>query len=427
MKHNLLLIAVLALSIGASAQQARKDLKADRNMLANNYRAYPGPVQKSLTPAPKGYVPFYLSHYGRHGSRWLIGDRDYNQPVKMLQKADSMGVLTATGKDVMQKLIRIRDAAYKRDGELTLLGAQQHKGIAERMIHNFPEIFAGKTNIDAKSTVVIRCILSMENALQQLLIENPKLNIKHDASYHDMCYMNQDDPELYKSKMPVEVRDVYNAFAKKHEHPERVMKTLFSDDNFWKNDIDANRLMQLLYKQASDLQSTELRHDFTLWNIFTDDEVYDLWQMDNAWWYINYGSSPLNGGTQPYSQRNLLRKIISEADSCIQIKHPGATLRYGHDTMVMPLTCLLNLDGLGKQVADLEKLDDENWECYNIVPMASNIQFIFYRKADSKDIIFKVLRNENEATLPIKTDMAPYYHWNDFKAYFINKLDAYGK
>ena len=24
----------------------------------------------ALTPAPKGYDPFYLSHYGRHGSRY---------------------------------------------------------------------------------------------------------------------------------------------------------------------------------------------------------------------------------------------------------------------------------------------------------------------------------------------------------------------
>ena len=62
--------------------------------------------------------------------------------------------------------------------------------------------------------------------------------------------------------------------------------------------------------------------------------------------------------------------------------------------------------------------------------MACNIQFIFYRKSgahpgDMSDIIFKVLRNENEATLPIATDIAPYYRWSDFKAYFEKKLDSY--
>ncbi len=428
MKRNLFLITLLAISLTAGAQQARKDFKADRNLSASNYLAYPGPLQAKLTPTPKGYEPFYLSHYGRHGSRWLIGDRDYNRPVKMLAKADSLGKLTAKGKDVLRKLTLLRDAAYKRDGELTLLGAQQHKGIAKRMVQNFPEIFEGKTNIDAKSTVVIRCILSMENALQQLLVMNPELQIRHDASYHDMYYMNQSDTALDHRKVTPEARKALDELNKKHMHPERVMRLLFNDDSYWQNEIKANDLYKVLFKQAGNLQSTELRHDFTLYDLFTDDEIYDLWVQDNARWYVTYGPSPLNGGTQPYSQRNLLRKIISEADSCLQLKHPGATLRYGHDTMVMPLTALLELDGMGKKINDLEQLDKEGWRNYRIFPMACNIQFVFYRPVNGKgDILFKVLRNENEATLPIKAVSGPYYRWQDFKDYFLKKLDAYEK
>jgi hypothetical protein len=60
------------------------------------------------------------------------------------------------------------------------------------------------------------------------------------------------------------------------------------------------------------------------------------------------------------------------------------------------------------------------------IPDGMHIQFVFYRKAfGDKDIIFKVLQNENEATLPIPTDMAPYYHWKDFKDYYLKKLDGY--
>ena len=320
----------------------------------------------------------------------------------------------------------IRDEAKGRDGELTLRGAQQHKGIARRMYERFPQVFAGPTNIDAKSTVIIRCILSMENALQQLLVLNPQLHISHDASYHDMYYMNQTDKQLEASKMPEKAQKAFDTFAQKHENHRRVMNKLFNDDNYWQQQVNANELNDKLFKLCSNVQSTELRHKISLYDLFNDEEIYDNWLKSNAWWYINYGPSPLNGGTQPYSQRNLLRKIISEADSCIALKHPGATLRYGHDTMVMPLTCLLNLNGYGKQIEDLEQLDDENWCNYRIFPMACNLQFVFYRKAfGDRDIIFKVLQNENEATLPIPTDMAPYYHWKDFKAYFLKKLDNY--
>ena len=61
-----------------------------------------------------------------------------------------------------------------------------------------------------------------------------------------------------------------------------------------------------------------------------------------------------------------------------------------------------------------------------ITPMATNLQFVFYRNQKKpNDVLVKVLLNEDEATLPIKSDVAPYYHWNDFKAYCMKKLDSY--
>lgn len=425
MRLSLLFISVVFAGSSAYAQISKTEIKNNPLLAASNYYAYPGP-KSSLTPSPKGYKPFYISHYGRHGSRYLIGTRDYNKPLRVLQVADSLDMLTLKGKDLLKKVVVICNEAAGRDGELTALGAAQHKGIAERMYRNFPEVFDGQTNIDAKSTIVIRCILSMENALQQFLILNPKLSIRHDASYHDMYYMNQNDKKLSALKRSDDVKKAYDAFSAKYEHYDRLMNSIFRNESYWKENVNAKELNNSLFKLAGNMQSTDLRDSISLFDLFTSDEIYNNWLQNNAWWYINYGPSPLCNGRIPYSQRNLLRKIISEADSCIALKHPGATLRYGHDTMVMPLSCLLDLDGLGKQISDLDSLDDANWCNYNIFPMGCNIQFVFYRKGDNdKDVIFKVLRNENEATLPLKTDMFPYYHWSDFKSYFLKKLDSY--
>lgn len=424
-KTTLILSALLCAAMGF-AQQSRTDIKTNPLFSASSYYAYPGPLQQKLTPAPTGYKPFYISHYGRHGSRWLINKNDYLQPVAILQRADSLGKLTALGRDILRRLIMIRDASKNRYGELTQRGGEQHRQIAKRMIQNFPEVFAGRTNIDARSTTVIRCIFSMENALQQLLLINPELQIKQDASNHDMYYMNYDDPVLNKKKMPAKADEAYKAFGKKVLHYDRVMNNLFNDSSYWKHQVKYEQLYRRLFSNAANLQSTELRHTISLYDLFSDQEIYNNWRTENAWWYITYGGSALNGGTQPFTQRNLLRNIIAQADSCIQLEHPGATLRYGHDTVIMPLTCLLDLDGLGMQVENLEELETRGWYNYRIFPMAANIQFVFYRKnANDKDVIFKVLRNENEATLPIKTDIAPYYHWKDFKDYFLKKLDSY--
>ena len=426
MKKYIILLSLLLWAGSMTAQLSKQEIRENVTRSGSNYFAYPGPLQETLTPAPTGYVPYYISHYGRHGSRYLITDDDYDLAYRILLRADSVGQLTPFGKDVLRRVVMIREEAQKRYGELTLRGADQHRGIARRMYERFPEVFKGKTHIDAKSTVVIRCILSMENALQELYALNPELNIRHDASEHDMWYMNFNDRELNKKKMPEKVQQVYDDFCKKHQKNDRIMRQLFKSESYWKKNVDSQDLAYHLFKLASNLQSSELRREITLYDIFNEEEIYNLWLQTNAWWYINFGPSPLNGGVSPYSQRNLLRVMIDEADSCLQQTHPGASLRYGHEVCVMPLACLLELDDYGKTIEDLEQLDDEGWWCYRIFPMACNVQMIFYRPLNGDgDILMKVLLNENEAHLPLKAISGPYYRWDDFKYYFNMKLAAY--
>ena len=362
---NLLLLASLVFAMPLSAQSPLEDFKRDITLSGSNYVAYRGP-QKQLTPAPKGYKPFYLSHYGRHGSRYMIGKQAYDVPYFSLLKAKQEGKLTAKGEETLAKVKLIREEAKGRDGELTPLGALQHQGITKRMMERFPEIFAGNTNIEARSTVVIRCILSMENGLQQMLRMNPKLHIFHDASEHDMYYMNQGDRYLDSLKNSVGIKVVQQEFAQKHVNYSRVMQELFNDPAWVKQNINQSDLNRKLYEMASSVQGTELRGKVSLYDLFTEEELYQNWVSTNIWWQIAYGNSPYTGNVQPYSQRNLLMDIIEKADSCIALPHPGATLRYGHDTMVTPLTCLLDLNGYGEEIMDavtgntlnLETLED---------------------------------------------------------------------
>ena len=143
---------------------------------------------------------------------------------------------------------------------------------------------------------------------------------------------------------------------------------------------------------------------------------------------MQYGPSLLNGGKQPYTQRYLLRHMIQDADSCLRLPRPGAQLRFGHETVLLPLTCLLGINSFDFETADLNELETNGWWACLVFPMASNIQFVFYREnPHDQDVIFKVLLNENEASLPIPTDIAPYYHWRDFREHYLKKLDDYEK
>lgn len=445
MRHLYLSIGLCLAVLTATAQQSKKDIRADINLAGSNYVAYYGPT-KRLTKAPKGYEPFYISHYGRHGSRYLIGTYDYDSPYRTLLKADSAGVLTAQGKAVLGKVGRIREEARQRDGELTLLGAQQHRGIAKRMMERFPEVFAGKTHVDARSTVVIRCILSMENELLQLFSMNPQLDILHDASEHDMWYLNDSRSKYNRLRDTKEAREALGEFNSRHIGYGHLMSVLFTDTAYVNHNIRPNSLGDHLAKLAANVQSTEIRHQLSLWDIFSEDEVYNFWLRNNAYWYTYYGPCRGNRGAGMYNQSYLLRNIIETADTCVGKRHPGATLRFGHEVCVMPLVCLLNLNGYGQTIDNLEDLDDRGWYNYRIFPMGCNVQFVFYRpvgeetKKDKRgakhetqgkagldeagDVLVKVLLNEDEATLPdLKPVTGPYYKWTDVRRFYLDKLD----
>ena len=423
---KLLFTAIISLfAITTIAQSVQEDLKRDIRYSASNQMAYPTPTQ-ALTPAPEGYKPFYISHYGRHGSRYLINPKDYSYPHEVLKSADSAGVLTPLGKDVLKRYEIIIQEADNRYGELTPLGAEQHRQIARRMYERFPEVFEGNVWVDAKSTVVIRCILSMTNELTELTRLNPKLRIRHDASMHDMYYMNFNDKELLKKKWNKESNDVYEKYFKEMVNYDYAFCQLFTDTSFVWRKADARKFYEKLFHTANNLQNLEARKKVTLYDLFTDEDIYNNWRVANMWWYLGYGFSQLNGGKQPYVQRNLLRKIIEEADSCIVLQNPGATLRFGHETMVMPLTVLMGLNGYDLVTDDYAHLDQKGWVNYRIFPMGANIQLVFYRRyTGDKEVLVKVLLNENEATLPIKSDTAPYYKWSEVRDDYIKKIESY--
>ena len=76
MINRRILIALLTIhcslfTIIAFAQTSKKEIFGDIYRTGSNYFAYPGPKAKALTKTPEGYVPFYISHYGRHGSRYM--------------------------------------------------------------------------------------------------------------------------------------------------------------------------------------------------------------------------------------------------------------------------------------------------------------------------------------------------------------------
>lgn len=104
MKKVLISIGLLCGVFSAYAQTSFEEIKENPLKAGGIYLAYPV-TESANTPAPKGYEPFYISHYSRHGSRYLIGDRDYRRVLDLMQKGHDAGALTPLGEDVGRQVL----------------------------------------------------------------------------------------------------------------------------------------------------------------------------------------------------------------------------------------------------------------------------------------------------------------------------------
>lgn len=413
---------VLAAAMAMAQASAREEIAANHFLSGSNHLDYDNyPATATLTKTPKGYEPYYMSHYGRHGSRWLLGDGEYMESIEILRKAKAQGKITNKGNEVLAQLEKFYPCTINRLGELTTVGERQHHGIGRRMAQHFPEIFKKKgVKIDARSTVVIRCILSMEGECEELAAANPTAVFHNDVSESLQYYLNAPWPKAVREQNRNRGRHL-DPLREKWTHPERLMSVLFNDPQWVADSLRAGSFMRHFFNLASNMQSHEGAPD--LLKLFTTDELYDQWRIRNVDWYLGYGAAPQTGSIMPFSQSNLLKNIIQTADTVTQVQ---ATLRFGHEVCVMPLACLLELGSCGTKVENLEELDCV-WRNYNIFPMACNVQLIFYRpkKGKSGDILVKALLNEREQTLPVQTDSYPYYRWADLRAYYLKKLQDF--
>ena len=424
---TIITIVSLACTISMSAQTTPKtfqksafeEISANRYLAGGNLTDYDRvPRQEKLTPAPKGYEPFYLSHYGRHGARWLLGDRDYAGPVMTLSTAKKYGKLTSTGEQALEKLSELQKKSRNRLGDLTPVGEREHHGIGRRMAQNFPEIFkTPNLPIDARSTTVIRSIISMVAECEELAAANPTAQFHNDVSESLKYYMNPSKEGKQRAN-DMKVWPIQMDLTYKIRHPERLMTVLFNDKQWVSNYIDASQLMGQLYDLAVNM--TSHNDDTFLIDLFTDQELYDLWKGNNHYWYLAYANAPQTDHVMPFTHKALLKNMIETADT---VTTKQATLRFGHDTIVLPIACLLELDGSNVSVDNLDELDNY-FRNYEIIPYSGNVQLVFYRPLKGKkgDILVKALLNEREVTMPTSTDNFPYYKWADVRQYYLDKL-----
>ena len=423
MRKSFLMILLIVCALLAQAQT--------RQQMGGVYYAYPAPKKPVSVKAPEGYTPFYISHYGRHGSRWLPSDSRY---IWVNQHFDDESNLTPLGKKVKGWLTQVWENAKGNGGKLTKLGEKQHRGIADRMAHNFPQIFAKGNHVQVRSSVVDRCAKSMLAFTDELRQLQPSLDMDVKTDSADMAWIAYTSPEVKALENRTHI------VAK--VSPDRFLHQLFKD--ITKVD-DPMKLMSEIHTIASSIQDVGLNFksyprqiEKGLYGLFTDEEFKAFYDANNLRMTICNGVYPTNERIPARSAISLWENVEAEADKALASDRPSATLRFGHDTSLYRLYSLMNMffarpNACCDTDAKMASYKKESDAMDVVVPMAANLQLVFYKKKQwdraypESNVLVRILCNErNVGELNLNAyiynddieDMAGnYYTWASLKNY----------
>lgn len=331
--------------------------------------------------APRGYKPVYISHYGRHGSRYLVNPGQYESVYSVLFEASAAGKLTAEGERIWQLYSEIYPSFDKHEGELTPLGAEQHRGIAARMVQRYPSLFRRGSRVVANSTNLERTMLSMLNFTQTLQALRPRLDIQSDASRSYMGRINQHTLEN-PSATEYDIRwkkgtglwmPAYKEYVAALINPEPFCRRLFTDYAWLQRICKPLDFEFDFCDVAMNLPSCGL--GYGLLEAFTYDELMLLGRLDNYRFYVSKSRWPGYDKRACYLSESVLGDIIDRTAEDLA-DGVRVRLRFGHDGCMMALFALLRLDGWNAELED----PADSWKVWDVsrIPMASNLQLVFF-------------------------------------------------
>ena len=396
-------------------EDVRKLLASDKSLSAGLDKVYELSA-KPQTPAPKGYEPVYISHYGRHGSRYAYTAKAYTIPLEMLREGAAAANLTPRGEKLLADLEAFMVEGQYTVGDLTPLGWQQHAWIARNMVESYPSAFKAGSSVDACSSPAVRSMMSMSSFCASIAREAPKTTVYEHQGMLDIQATRPNtgrNPFVYKGPVTAFPYSESSAqfFARKMPDYPEILARLFKEPKAGLGGKDAYDVFFYYYMFVVGMNSLHEEKKIDVSGLLTDDELARLWEVDNYERYREY---------LPYRTpcSSIVDDIIAKADARLAANSRGADLRFGHDHVAMALFMVMDLDDFG-YIPPTSDMVANSFQSFRS-PMATNIQFVFYapKRARKGDVLVKVLLNGEEARLGnLEAFDGPYYEWSSVKDY----------
>lgn len=364
---------------------------------------------QELTPAPDGYELVYISHYGRHGSRTVTSRHvDLIQCMwSSLSTAHYKKALTEDGETLFAEVDKVWRASKGHFGFLTQKGVHQHQRIASRMLANYPGMFAPGARVNVMCSVYPRCLVSMSAFTNTLTSNAQGLDMHYECSPNIQGCISTSISQELRDGIKELIRQ--EAVPKAYKDDNLLLKYFKGAKNARKYVADSDSFFDALYQLAANSPNVDV--DAKLIDIVPR-EVMDYYGVahNRMVYYLNSGSTVF-GRQRMAETDSLVLSMLKKTDAALAGNGVDVDLLFGHDYAL-----LAYLSHLGAICNDLGGSEiDEKFVSSDIIPMAANLQQLFYRNADGQ-VLVKFVLNEKEMSLIGLTPVSgAYYKWSDVR------------
>ena len=402
------------------------------------------PQQEASTyeQPPDNCQPIFISLLGRHGSRHVGSQKEFEAAWKAFQKAEDEGSLTKLGMKAYNWLKELHES--KELGLLTKEGYKELYGIGKRMAEQYPDLFEDAA-VELSTTSVKRTQQSRDAFQDGLLSQldgdvdfkytQAKPGEDYELRFFDSCtryksYQHGEGKErremIQDWVLGAEVtkRQIYQTMENLMKSP--LPLTKLGDENT-KVVGELNSLCQSDYnvqpkkgeKKFCSLLDKDLRHSF----LYGGDDLETYYILGPVQTAQDHDNQSINFTMACTALNSFLDDIESAAQNT---NATVAHLRFAHLETVLPLSVLMGLHQTDK---DLDAHENPQWRSEEFAGMGSNVQWIAYscKSGDQKNYKVKMLYNEKEVKFPAPGCENSYYcDWELLKAYYHELYRYYG-
>lgn len=419
-----LIIYFLIVTINLSAQEA------------GTKTPYPF-SQQQYTPAPAGFEPVFVNYVGRHGARFLTKAGSDITLLQVLSEAEKEHALTKKGVLLKAMVIRFLSIENNNYENISLLGEEEQAGIGARLYNNYKPAFKGR-GMEVQITHKVRTKQSADAFLRSFAGQKSEFALVKDSDENVLRFYDLSPAyQVFKNSLSVQL-DSLEKDPRTKQTAASVCAKIFTG-TFIKNGVKVTVRQKPVVMDAAaiaacvyDLYSVQLSIPLEMKKKgYTRDSIdfgIVLDQKELQWFNFKNGAADFLEKGAGIDTLGIQVRIAAPllADFLNSTENPtgkDAVLRFTHAEAISPFATLLGIRTASVPAASVYNYN-RHWKASSIIPLSANIQWIIY--SNGKEKLVKVLLNEREVALPVKTAHYPYYRWEDVRYYYLNKLKSIG-